>query len=129
MVLELQRLAREFRKSGHIAEANVLAAQAEVFRAAGMPEIISERLLIDDGNIEDNAISEVESEFPEKVPFKLIPDGIHPGMQYTTPNELAKSEVTKYSSNHIRLLAERGEIESFHIAGSVLLTPIPLLTY
>ena len=42
MVLEVERLANRFRRAGLKAEANVLAAQANIFRAAGTPEEIDD---------------------------------------------------------------------------------------
>lgn len=44
MVLEVQRLSQRFRDAGFTAEANVLAAQADIFRAAGTPEVFPENV-------------------------------------------------------------------------------------
>ena len=38
MVLEVERLSQRFREAGLTIEANVLAAQADIFRAARTPE-------------------------------------------------------------------------------------------
>lgn len=55
----------------------------------------------------------------QNVPFDVIPEGIYPGMLYTTPLDLVNNGVTKYSQQRILFFVRHKVISAHHLAGKV----------
>lgn len=117
MVLEVQRLADRFREEGHIAEANVLAAQAELFRAAGTPDMLSKNTILsgDSGinptSVEANGDMSIASELSET---SLPPQvGTVSGVEIGNRNLITVNEAAELRGCHptyIKKLLRDGKI-------------------
>lgn len=55
------------------------------------------------------------------VPFEVIPEGVYPGMRYTTPRALLDSELPHYSHRHALSLIREQFVSGFYIAGTAVL--------
>jgi hypothetical protein len=84
-----------------------------------------------DSNVrEEHQVSDMQGYEPvvhrlrqQGIVFHSVPTTIVPGMPYTTPKELAKSDAVTYSQKHILRLVREGEIAAQRIGDEIMIDP------